>query len=477
MIGKIEILETAGASFTPVSNVTQDSREVCPGWMFVAVKGTVSDGHDYIGRAVEAGASVVVCEQMPDVINPTVCYLRIADTGGSIGYIASHVYGNPSEKLELVGVTGTNGKTTTATLLYRLFSELGFRCGLLSTVENIVADHHFDTKNTTPDPVIIQRLLKQMVDEGCRYCFMEVSSHGIYQKRIAGLVFKGAVFTNITREHLDFHKTFDEYIRVKKSFFDSLPPSAFALTNADDKNGLIMTQNTAAVVRTYSLTRAADYRSRIIEEHLDGTLLDISGRETWVKLIGRFNAYNLTAIYATACELGAEPLEVLRVMSTLTPVAGRFDIIRADDGRIAVVDYAHTPDAVENVLKTISDLKCSAKVLTVVGCGGDRDRGKRPIMASIAAQYSDTLILTSDNPRSEEPKSILDEMSSGLTLSQLKDTLVIEDRSQAIATAARLATPGDIILIAGKGHETYQEVMGVRHHFDDREQIRSRFGN
>jgi len=475
MIEGVDILEMAGASWREVTEVTQDSREVSSGCMFVAHKGSVSDGHDFIDSAVKAGAAVVVCEHMPDVIDPSVCYLRIADTGKSLGVIASQVYGHPSEKLELVGVTGTNGKTTVATLLYRLFTKMGYRCGLLSTVENIVVDNKYPTKNTTPDPVIIQRLLKQMVDEGCGYCFMEVSSHGIYQDRIAGLKFRGAIFTNITREHLDFHKTFEEYIRVKKCFFDGLPRTAFAVTNADDRNGLVMTQNTAATVRTYSLTRAADYRCRIVEEHLDGTMLEISGMETWVKLIGRFNAYNLTAIFASACELGAEPLEVLRVLSTLNPVAGRFDTLRAEDGRLAIVDYAHTPDAVENVLKTISELKCSAKVLTVVGCGGDRDRGKRPIMASIAAKYSDTLILTSDNPRSEEPSSILDEMFSGLTVSERKDALVIEDRSQAIATAARLATAGDIILIAGKGHENYQEIKGIRHHFDDMEQIRSRF--
>jgi len=473
MLRSVKILEHVGAPYVEVENVTSDSREVKPGMMFVAHKGFKTDGHSYIDSAVKSGASVIVCESLPSDINDDVCYLRVEDTGKSLGKIASEVYGNPSSKLTLVGVTGTNGKTTIATLLYTLFSNIGYKVGLLSTVVNKIADKDYETHNTTPDPVTIQRLISQMVDEGCKYCFMEVSSHGIVQDRIVGLRFKGAIFTNITRDHLDYHKTFDEYIKAKKLFFDNLPSDAFALTNIDDKNGLVMVQNTKATVRTYSIKRPADYKSKIIESHLDGTLIEFSRIQTWVNLIGNFNAYNLTAIFASSVELGVDSQEALKIVSTLKPVAGRFDTVRADDGRLAIVDYAHTPDAVENVLKTISDLKCSSKVITVVGCGGDRDKGKRPIMASIASKYSDTLILTSDNPRTENPSDILNDMKSGLESSN--DALIIEDRAQAISVAAKLANPGDIILIAGKGHEDYQEINGVRHHFDDMEQIKSRF--
>ena len=455
-----------------------NSRKVEKGDLFVAVRGTQVDGHDYIPDAIAQGASAIVCETLPaDELDPAVSYVLVDDSAAALALLAAAYYGHPSLKLRLVGVTGTNGKTTIATLLYDLFTALGHRCGLISTVVYRVGEERIESTHTTPDPLTLNRLMAEMVDAGCDYCFMEVSSHSIVQKRIEGLRFTGGIFTNITHDHLDYHKTFAEYIKAKQGFFNALPKEAFALTNIDDRNGEIMLQNSPARRKvTYSLRNVADYHGRIVEEHLDGMEIEMNRQQVWVQFIGRFNAYNLTAIYGAAMELGQESAEVLRILSTLHPVSGRFEQIRAADGRLAIVDYAHTPDALQNVIDTINELrKEGAQLITVVGCGGNRDTTKRPVMAQVAANGSSRVILTSDNPRFEDPQVILDEMRAGLDKAQMARTLTIADRREAIRTAAALARPGDIILVAGKGHEPYQEFAGVRHHFDDREEVRAAF--
>lgn len=458
-----------------ITGIEFDSRRITPGTMFVAIRGTITDGHQYIGRAIESGACVVVCEELPIQINNRVLYLQVADSSLALAHLAIAFYDNPSSKLCLVGVTGTNGKTTTATLLHQLFTALGYQVGLLSTVVNRIGNREIAATHTTPDPLELNRLLDQMVIEGCQYCFMEVSSHSVVQKRIEGLTFRGGIFTNLTHDHLDYHGTFRDYLNAKKAFFDALPRNAFALTNTDDRNGDVMLQNCKARHCSYSLQSLADYHAKVLENHLDGTLLELNGAQLWVKFIGRFNAYNLTAIYGTAIELDADSDDVLRILSTLDPVAGRFETIRSSDGKLAIVDYAHTPDALQNVLSTIQDLKGGGRVITVVGCGGDRDTTKRPVMARIAVDMSDQAILTSDNPRTEDPQSILDQMASGLDPVQIRRALIISDRRQAIRTAVTLAKSGDIILIAGKGHETYQEINGIKHHFDDCQEVRTLF--
>lgn len=458
-----------------IVSVEFDSRKVQQGSLFVALRGTQADGHLFIDKAVEGGATCVVCEELPSEQVEGVKYIKVEDSHHLLAEIASEFYHNPSHNLKLVGVTGTNGKTTTATLLHDLFEKLGYKCGLLSTVVNKISQTELSATHTTPDPVALNSLLSQMVEAGCDYCFMEVSSHALVQRRTAGLRFAGGIFTNLTHDHLDYHGTFAEYLKAKKSFFDALSEEAFALTNADDKNGAVMLQNCDARRLTYSLRSLAHYRCRIVESHLDGSLLRINQSEVWVNFLGRFNAYNLTALYGAAVELGADSEQVLTAMSTLHSVNGRFDTIRSADGRLAVVDYAHTPDALDNVLSTIAEIKGAGQIITVVGCGGDRDNTKRPVMARIAAERSDRVVLTSDNPRTEDPHEILRQMEVGLDPVLRRKTLTIENRAQAIRTAVALAAVGDVILIAGKGHETYQEISGVRNHFDDKEQVRLAF--
>lgn len=460
----------------PVNAVHFDSRKVGKNDVFVAQRGVSVDGHAFIQKATEAGVMGVVCEELPAVLAEGVCYVKVADSSEALGKIVANFYGNPSRKMKLVGVTGTNGKTTTATLLYELVRLLGKKAGLLSTVCNYVDEEKCPSTHTTPDAVELNGYLKRMVDAGCEYCFMEVSSHSIHQKRIAGLDFDGAVFSNITHDHLDYHKTFKAYIEAKKAFFDGLKKEAFALTNADDKNGPVMLQNTAARRFTYSCRTLADFNAKVVEKHLDGTLLLLDDKEVWTKFTGDFNAYNLLAVYASACLLGLDKEEVLRCMSLLVPVSGRFETIISKEGVVAVVDYAHTPDAVENVLSTIKGLKGKNNVvITVVGAGGDRDKTKRPEMADAACRYSDRVILTSDNPRSEEPEAILADMRAGVKEEYKNKVLSITDRREAIRTALMLASKGDIVLIAGKGHENYQEIKGVKHHFDDKEVVNEVF--
>ncbi len=460
----------------PVNTVHFDSRKVGKNDVFVAQRGVSVDGHAFIQKATEAGVTGVICEELPAVLAEGVCYVKVADSSDALGKIVANFYGNPSRKMKLVGVTGTNGKTTTATLLYDLVRLLGKKAGLLSTVCNYVDDEKCPSTHTTPDAVELNGYLKRMVDAGCEYCFMEVSSHSIHQKRIAGLDFDGAVFSNITHDHLDYHKTFKAYIEAKKAFFDGLKKEAFALTNADDKNGPVMLQNTAARRFTYSCRTLADFNAKVVEKHLDGTLLLLDDKEVWTKFTGDFNAYNLLAVYASACLLGLDKEEVLRCMSLLVPVSGRFETIISKEGVVAVVDYAHTPDAVENVLSTIKGLKGKNNVvITVVGAGGDRDKTKRPEMADAACRYSDRVILTSDNPRSEEPEAILADMRAGVKEEYKNKVLSITDRREAIRTALMLASKGDIVLIAGKGHENYQEIKGVKHHFDDKEVVNEVF--
>jgi UDP-N-acetylmuramoyl-L-alanyl-D-glutamate--2,6-diaminopimelate ligase len=436
--------------------------------VFVAIKGTLSDGHQFIDKALQQGAIAVVCEEFPSVIVNGVTYIKVKDSNEALAFLAANFYDNPSEKLRLVGVTGTNGKTTIASLLYQLFKNAGCKVGLLSTVKIMVDQQEFKATHTTPDSLTINRYLDLMVQVGCEFCFMEVSSHGVHQKRTEALHFEGGVFTNLSHDHLDYHNTFAEYRDVKKSFFDSLSKSAFALTNADDKNGVVMLQNTKAKKLTYALKSYADYKAQILENQLSGLLLKINDNEVWVKLIGSFNAYNLLAIYGVAIELGIEKMEALRLLSELESVSGRFQFIVSDLKITAIVDYAHTPDALENVLNTIEDIRTkNEQLITVVGCGGDRDKTKRPIMANIASAMSDKAIFTSDNPRTENPETIIEEMEKGVEPQNFKKTVSILDRKQAIKTACQLANPNDIILIAGKGHETYQEINGVRHDFDD----------
>ncbi len=468
------VREVLGDGERPVGGLTYDSRAVKPGDCFFAVRGTQADGHAFIPAAVAAGAAAVVCEQLPADPAPGVTYVAVPDSAGAMADLAAAFYDYPSRELKLVGITGTNGKTTTATLLYDLVRALGYKAGLISTVVYRIEGREVEATHTTPDSIRLNALMREMADAGCEFCFMECSSHAIVQERTRGLSFAGGIFSNITHDHLDYHKTFTEYIRAKKRFFDMLPAGSFALTNLDDRNGRVMVQNTAAAVHTYSLRGMADFRCRIVEMHLDGMLLRIDGQEVWVGLLGRFNAYNLLAVYGTAVLLGLDRSEVLRVLSTLRPVSGRFEIVRAANGTTAVVDYAHTPDALENVLRTIEEIRTPQQQLLVVcGCGGDRDRTKRPEMAQIAVQYASTAIFTSDNPRHESPEAILDEMVAGLDPGTRY--LRIADRAEAIRTAVMLSHPGDVILVAGKGHETYQIIGDVKHHFDDREEVRRAF--
>ncbi len=461
---------------TSINGVNIDSRLVQEGDMFIAVRGTQTDGHEYIGAAEEKGACAIVCENIPEKQNPNVAYIVVPDAQAVTGKLATTFYGSPTQKLRLVGVTGTNGKTTIATLLYKLFMALGHKCGLLSTVCNYINDEAVPSTHTTPDAVSLNRLLARMADAGCEYAFMEVSSHALAQERVGGLEFAGAIFTNLTRDHMDFHETMENYLKAKKSFFDNLPRNAFAITNLDDKNGPVMVQNCRSDVKTYSTRTISDYKARLVETHLDGMLLEFNNREFATMLTGRFNISNLLAIYGAAIELGKEPEEVLRVMSTLHPVSGRFETIHAPNGVSAIVDYAHTPDALKNVLCTINEvLRGRGNVITVVGAGGNRDKGKRPIMAAEAVKGSSRVILTSDNPRNEEPQDIINDMLAGLDEAQKKNVISIVDRKEAIRTAFALAQKGDVILVAGKGHENYQEIKGVKHHFDDKEIIRDIF--
>ena len=476
IIASVEVLQVVGDQQTEIVGLNYDSRRVAAGDCFFAVVGVQSDGHNYIPQAVERGACAVVCERLPESPAEGVCYVRVADTNAAMADMAAAFYDHPSRELQLVGVTGTNGKTTTATLLYDLFRMLGYRAGLISTVVYRVGEREIESTHTTPDSIRLNAMLREMVDAGCDYCFMECSSHAIVQDRIRGVRFVGGIFTNLTHDHLDYHKTFAEYLRAKKLFFDHLPKEAFALTNIDDRNGRVMVQNTRAAVRTLSLRSMADFRCKVIEMLMDGMLLRLDGEEVWVKCIGRFNAYNMLTIYATALMLGQRKEEVLTAISTLQSVSGRFEYIRAADGTTAVVDYAHTPDALENVISTIEEIRQpDQKLIVLCGCGGDRDKTKRPEMATIAVKYADTSIFTSDNPRTEDPEQILRDMVEGLPLDARY--LKIADRGEAVRTAAMLARPGDIILLAGKGHETYQVIGTEKIHFDDREEIRKHFAN
>nr|WP_315165097.1 UDP-N-acetylmuramoyl-L-alanyl-D-glutamate--2,6-diaminopimelate ligase [uncultured Flavobacterium sp.] len=465
---KVAIEAVKGSTEIAIGKMDFDSRKIEPNDIFIAIRGSVSDGHDYIEKAIELGAIAIVCDTFPENIVKGITYIQVKDTNKALAFMAANYFDNPSNKLKLVGITGTNGKTTIASLLYQLFKKAGFKVGLLSTVKIMVDDLEYKATHTTPDSITINHYLAKMIEAGVAYCFMEVSSHGIHQKRTEALQFAGGVFTNLSHDHLDYHPTFAEYRDVKKSFFDNLPKSAFALSNIDDKNGQVMLQNTTAKKLTYALKSYADYKAQILENQLSGLLLKINGNEVWVKLIGTFNAYNLLAIYGTAIELGIESLEVLRLLSDLESVSGRFQFIVSDSNITAIVDYAHTPDALENVLKTINDIRTkNEQLITVVGCGGNRDKAKRPIMGGIASDLSNTAIFTSDNPRNENPDVIINEMEQGVAPQNYKRILSITDRKQAIKTACQLAQPNDIILIAGKGHETYQEINGIRHDFDD----------
>jgi UDP-N-acetylmuramoyl-L-alanyl-D-glutamate--2,6-diaminopimelate ligase len=476
LIKDIKVTEVIGQADLEITGIHIDSRLVKQGHVFVAMRGTAADGHAYIGRAIEQGAVAIVCETLPETLNEAVTYVQVKDSEDIVGKLATTFYGDPTSKLELVGVTGTNGKTTIATLLYKMFRKMGYKVGLVSTVCNYIDDEAVPTEHTTPDPITLNQLLGRMADEGCKYAFMEVSSHSVAQKRIGGLKFAGGIFTNLTRDHLDYHKTVENYLKAKKAFFDNLPSTAFALTNLDDKNGLVMTQNTRAKVATYSLRSISDFKGKVLEDGFEGMLMDFNRMEVNVHFTGRFNASNLLAVFGAACLLGKKPEDVLLVLSTLTPVAGRFDTIRSPKGFTAIVDYAHTPDALVNVLTTIQEvLNGRGKVITVVGAGGNRDKGKRPLMAQEAAKYSDKLVITSDNPRFEEPQDIINDMLAGLGKAELERTLSIVDRKEAIRTACMLAEKGDVILVAGKGHEDYQDVKGVKHHFDDREILRAIF--
>jgi len=477
LINRKDVLRMEGNDEFVVNGLAFDSRKVEPGFMFFAIKGVTNDGHHYIETAISKGAVAIVCEDFPDLISNTVTYIQVKNVSDSLGKMASLFYGQPSKKLKLVGITGTNGKTTTVTLLYRLVMGLGHKAGLISTISYRVNAEELPASHTTPDQLQLNQLMNKMVGEGCEYCFMEVSSHAIDQSRISGLDFDGAIFSNITHDHLDYHKTFDAYIKAKKQFFDGLKTEAFAITNVDDKNGNVMLQNTKAKKITYSLRGVADHKCKILESHFDGTLMLIDGQEVWTHFVGKFNAYNLLAVYTAALSLGFEKNDILRELSNMQPVDGRFEVIRSADGMYAIVDYAHTPDALKNVLTTIDDIRSGkTQLICVVGAGGDRDKTKRPEMAAIACKISDKVILTSDNPRTEDPLQILKDMEAGIDKASTKKVLTIADRREAIKTAAMLALPGDIILIAGKGHEPYQDVMGVKYHFDDREEVKKIFG-
>lgn len=473
---RVSVNGVIGDTSISISGIAFDSRKVIKGSLFVAQKGLMVDGHDYINKAIDLGATAIICERIPNDRKEHVTYVQVADSNTALAIISSNFYNNPSSQLQLIGITGTNGKTTIASLLYELFRNTGKKVGLLSTVKIIVNNKEYPATHTTPDSLTINKYLNEMVDDGVEYCFMEVSSHGIHQKRTEGLHFVGGVFTNLSHDHLDYHNNFAEYRDVKKVFFDNLSKKAFALTNVDDKNGNIMLQNTKAKKKSYALKNYADYRAKVIEKRLSGTLINYDGVEVWTKLIGAFNIYNLLAIISVADLLGLEKLEVLRVVSELNSVSGRFEYLISQDNITAIVDYAHTPDALKNVIQTINDIRTgNEKLITVVGCGGDRDTSKRPKMAHIASQLSTQAIFTSDNPRTEDPQDILDEMEEGVAPENYKKTLTVLDRRQAIKTACKLSETGDIVLIAGKGHETYQEIKGVRNHFSDLEEIENCF--
>lgn len=466
----VTIQELVGKTDRSIHALNFDSRKIEKDDVFFAIVGTVVDAHSYIDQTINLGATVIVCEVLPENINPEVTYVKVQNSSVALGIMAGNFFGNPSAALKLIGITGTNGKTTIATILFKLFKDLGYKTGLLSTVENYIHDVVVAATHTTPNPIALNTLLKDMVDAGCDYCFMEVSSHAVSQHRIEGLTFAGGVFSNLTHDHLDFHKTFDGYLKAKKAFFDGLPKSAFALTNIDDKNGMVMLQNTKAYKKTYALKQLADFKAKIIENQFSGLHLDIDNEDVYFKLVGSFNAYNLLAVYGTAILLEQDKLKVLTLLSRLSGAEGRFDYITSADNIIGIVDYAHTPDAVQNVLSTIANIrKGTEQVITVIGCGGDRDKTKRPIMAQVACDWSDKVILTSDNPRTEDPQSIITEMEAGVSPTNKRKTISILDRKEAIKTACHLAKSGDIILVAGKGHEKYQEINGVRNHFDDKE--------
>lgn len=472
----IPVRQIVGNLHLLVESIHFDSRQAAPNSLFVAVRGTLADGHDFVPLAIEKGATVVLVEQLPEALEEGVTYAQVDDSAFALGVASANFYGNPSHFLRLVGVTGTNGKTTVATLLFQLFKQLGYQAGLISTVQNQIDNKVVPATHTTPDPVAINRLLAEMLEEGCDYCFMEVSSHAIAQQRIAGLNFAGGVFTNITHDHLDFHKTFAEYIKAKKTFFDGLDRFAFALTNADDKNGSVMLQNTFAHKKTYGLKTIADFKAKVVENHFDGMLLSVDQHEVWVRLVGHFNAYNVLAVYATAILLEQETSKVLVALSQVSGAEGRFDTVISQRGVVGVVDYAHTPDAVANVLQAIQGLrKGEEQIITVLGCGGDRDRSKRPEMAAVAAKYSNKVIITSDNPRSEDPAEIIREMEAGVPEAKKRNVFSIVDRREAIRAACHLAQPGDIVLVAGKGHEKYQEIAGRRIDFDDKNVLTETF--
>ncbi|MBR4380387.1 MAG: UDP-N-acetylmuramoyl-L-alanyl-D-glutamate--2,6-diaminopimelate ligase [Bacteroidaceae bacterium] len=476
LLKAIQPLQVVGDVDKEIREVNIDSRKIGEGHLFMAMRGTQTDGHAYIPGAIEKGAVAVLCEDIPTEVNPQVTYIQVEDSEDAVGKVAHAYYGYPTKQLELVGVTGTNGKTTIATLLYKVFRYFGYKVGLLSTVCNYIDDKAIPTDHTTPDPVTLNRLLGRMANEGCKYAFMEVSSHSIAQKRISGLHFAGGIFTNLTRDHLDYHKTVENYLKAKKKFFDDMPKSAFSLTNLDDKNGLVMLQNTKSKKFTYSLRSLADFKGKVLESHVEGMLLDINNHEVAVHFIGKFNASNLLAVFGASVLLGKNEEDVLVAMSTLYPVAGRLDTIHSSNGITGVVDYAHTPDALVNVLSSLQEMmNGKGHIITVVGAGGNRDKGKRPIMAKEAVKGSDRVIITSDNPRFEEPQDIINDMLAGLDAKDMEKTLSIADRKEAIRTACMLAQKGDVVLVAGKGHEDYQEIKGVKHHFDDREVLREIF--
>ena len=476
LLKNITPIKIIGNDDVEITGVNIDSRRIKTGHLFVAMKGTQVDGHLFIGKAIELGAISVLCEDLPEVLQEGITYVQVESTEDAVGKVATLFYGDPSHKLKLVGVTGTNGKTTIATLLYNMFRKFGHEVGLLSTVCNYIDDVEVPADHTTPDPIELNELLAKMVEAGCEYAFMECSSHAIHQKRIGGLKFAGGLFTNLTRDHLDYHKTFENYRNAKKAFFDGLPKDAFAITNADDKNGMIMVQNTKATVKTYSIRTLADFRARILECHFEGMYLEIDGREVGVQFIGKFNVSNLLAVYGAAIMLGKKPEDVLLVLSTLHSVNGRLEPIHSPEGFTAIVDYAHTPDALANVLNAIHEvLDGKGHVITVCGAGGNRDKGKRPLMAQEAVRQSDKVIITSDNPRFEEPQDIINDMLAGLNEQQMRKVISIVDRKEAIRTACMMAQKGDVVLVAGKGHETYQEIKGVKHHFDDKEVLHEIF--
>lgn len=472
----LNIIEIAGSTCKDIKGVNIDSRKIEQDHLFIAVRGTQADGHNYIDKAIESGATAIVCEEIPETRNADITYIKVENSEQAVGSIATSFYGDPTSKMKLVGVTGTNGKTTIATVLYNTFRHMGYKVGLISTVVNYIDGKAIPTEHTTPDPITLNRLLGEMADTGCEFAFMEVSSHSVVQNRIGGLKFAGGIFTNLTRDHLDYHLTFENYLKAKKQFFDNLSENAFVITNADDKNGMVMVQNTKAKIKTYSVRSMADFRAKIIECHFEGMYLDIDGQEIGVQFIGKFNVSNLLAVYGAACMLNIDPHEMLVALSAMKPVSGRFESLRSPSGYTAIVDYAHTPDALENVLNAIHDvLDGKGEVITVCGAGGNRDKGKRPLMAQEAVKQSDKVIITSDNPRFEEPQDIINDMLAGLNAEQMKKVISIADRREAIKTACMLAKKGDVILIAGKGHEDYQDIKGVKHHFDDKEEVAKAF--